>query len=136
MSAGIKPRTALAAILATTTALLALAAPAAATRTVEAASKITIGSEELRFHGRVSSPTLPPCRESRKVVLFKVVHGGPDEPVGHATTNRRGVWSVTVPGFAGISLTYFYAKVKRSSEGAAGTIYVCDAARSRAIRPG
>ena len=133
MSAGTKAR---AAILAATAALLAPAAAAQATRTVEATSKITIAADELRFHGKVSSQTLPPCRESRRVVLFKVVHGGPDEAVGRTKTSRQGVWSITVPGFAGISLTDFYAKVKRSSEGAAGTIYVCDAARSRAIKPG
>jgi len=117
-------------------ALLATAGSAIASREIETPSKISIKTTELRFHGRVTSPTYPSCREDRRVVLYKAVHGGPDEPMGRVTTNRRGAWSVTVSGFAGISLTSFYAKARRSSQGAAGTIYVCDAARSKTIKLG
>jgi hypothetical protein len=49
------------------------------------------------------------------------------------TTNSSGGWSITVSGSAGITLGHFYATVKKRSEGAAGTIYVCKAARSRTI---
>ena len=56
--------------------------------------------------------------------------------MGRTTTNRQGAWSVTVSGFAGISLTPFYARVVRSSQGTAGTIYVCDDARSKTIKLG
>jgi len=116
-------------------ALLALPASATALRKIDTPSKISIKSTELRFSGHVTTPSLPPCEEHRKVVLYKAVHNGPDEPVSSTTTDRQGAWSITVPGFAGISLTPFYAKVRRSSEGAAGTIYVCDGARSRTIKP-
>lgn len=113
----------------------ALAGGAAASRRIDTPSRISIKSTELRFTGRVTAKSYPSCEGSRKVVLYKVVHNGPDEPVGQTTTDVRGYWSVTVSGFAGVSLTSFYAKVGRSSQGAAGTIYVCDPAKSRTIKP-
>jgi hypothetical protein len=123
-------------LLALVLLLLAFGAGSAeGSRVVRIGSKISIGSAELRFSGRVTSPN-GACAERRRVVLFKVVHGGPDEAMVRTMTDARGAWSVSVSGFAGVSLTSFYAKARRTSEGAAGTIYVCSAARSRAIRPG
>jgi hypothetical protein len=124
----------------TCVALLALVAAlgtgsALASRTVTIGSAISIGSAGLRFHGKVSSPNSA-CAEDRKVVLYKAVQGGPDEAFGHAKTDRNGRWSIQVSGFAGVSLTPFYAKAPRRSEGAAGTIYVCSAARSKTIKLG
>jgi hypothetical protein len=124
----------------TCVALLALIAAlgsgsALASRTVTIRSKVSIGSTGLRFRGRVSSSN-PACAEDRKVVLYKAVGGGPDEAFGHTKTDRKGRWSIEVSGFAGVSLTPFYAKATRLSEGAAGTIYVCSAARSKTIKLG
>lgn len=95
-------------------------------------SRISIKSSEMRFSGRVTSSNRA-CAEQRKVVLYKVVSGGPDQALGRARTDANGRWGVTVSGFAGISLSRFYAKAKARSEGAAGTIYTCFAARSRTI---
>lgn len=113
----------------------ALVAPANGSRVVRIGSRVSIGSVELRFSGRVTSAN-DGCAERRPVVLFKVVHGGPDEAMERTTTDTQGEWSVRVSGFAGVSLASFYAKARRTSDGAAGTIYVCTAARSRSIRPG
>jgi hypothetical protein len=115
-------------------ALGLLAATAAATRTIHVPSKISIKSDELKFEGKVTVPaSYTPCREQRKVTLFKVVSGGPDQAVGHATTNHNGEWHITPQGSAGITLAHFYAKAKKLSQGTAGTIYVCDAAKSQTI---
>jgi hypothetical protein len=117
-------------------AVALLAAPATATRTIKVPSQISIASKSLKFSGKVTVPkTYEPCAEQRKVTLFKVVTGGPAQPVGHATTNGKGNWTIIPQGSAGISLARFYAKVKFLSQGTAGTIYVCQAARSKTIKP-
>lgn len=123
-------------LVATALFLLAFgAASASGTRVVRIGSEISIRSAELRFSGRVTSPN-DACSERRRVVLLKVVHGGPDEAMIRTRTDAQGAWSTRVSGFTGVSLTSFYARAERTSEGAAGTIYVCSASRSRAIRPG
>jgi hypothetical protein len=126
-----------AALLTIAAASLWLAAgPAAATRTIKVPSRVSIHSNSLRFSGKVSVPqAYEPCREDRKVVLFKVVSGGPDQAVGRDTTDGQGAWTITPQGSAGISLAHFYAKVKQRSDGTAGTIYVCQAARSQTVKP-
>jgi hypothetical protein len=107
---------------------------AAATVTIEVPTKITIKSEELEFSGKVTAkPGDKPCTQQRKVVLFKVVKGGPDQAVGHDTTGNDSRWEITPQGSAGISLAHFYAKAKKRSDGAAGTIHVCLAAKSKTI---
>lgn len=125
------------ALTATALAVVALglmAAGAAATRTIEIPSGITIKSHELHFTGKVTAPAkYEPCKEQRKVTLFKVISGGPDQAVGHDTTGADGKWSITPQGSAGITLSHFYAKVKKLSEGTAGTIYVCLGAKSKTI---
>ncbi|MGN6587124.1 MAG: hypothetical protein ACTHKT_06560 [Solirubrobacterales bacterium] len=119
-----------------TIAVLALAAMAGATRTVRIPSQVSIANHHgLHFVGRVTSSNHA-CVEQRKVTLFRVIENGPDQALGHDVTGGNGSWSVEVSGFAGISLSHFYAKVKRRSEGAAGTIYVCQADRSRTIELG
>lgn len=132
------PRVARSAVLLTVlaAALWSLAGPAAATRTIKVPSQISIHSNSLHFSGKVSVPhAYEPCREDRKVVLFKVVSGGPDQAVGRDTTDGHGAWTITPQGSAGISLAHFYAKAKKRSDGTAGTIYVCQAARSKTIKP-
>jgi hypothetical protein len=117
-------------------AVLALAATATATRTVRIASNVSIANHHgLHFVGRVTSSNHA-CVEQRKVVLFRVIENGPDQALERDITSAQGRWSVEVSGFAGISMSHFYAKVKRRSDGTAGTIYVCQADRSRTIELG
>lgn len=103
-------------------------AQATAGRTVRIASHISIRGEELRFSGRVTAPNSA-CEASRKVTL----HRTNGDVLGSTTTDRHGRWHIRAQGSAGISQGRFYAVVKRESQGAAGTIYVCKAARSRTI---
>jgi hypothetical protein len=107
---------------------------AAATHTINVPSKVSIKSNGLHFSGKVTTAaTLKPCEQQRKVVLFKVVSGGPDQALGHDTTSNNGAWSITPQGSAGITLSHFYAKAKKRSDGAAGTIHVCLPAKSKVI---
>jgi hypothetical protein len=106
-----------------------------ATNTINTPSKISIKSSGLDFSGKVTSNSYQPCQQFRKVKLFRVVSGGQDQKVGSDTTNAKGKWAITPQGSAGISLAHFYAKVKKLSQGAAGTIYVCGPARSATIKP-
>jgi len=101
---------------------------AQATRTVRIASHITIKSHELTFSGRVRSSNAA-CRSARKVTLYRKQ----SQVLGSATTNSAGSWKITASGSAGITLGRFYARVKKRSEGTAGTIYVCGAATSKTI---
>jgi len=113
-------------------AIAGLASTAAGTRVVKINSKVTIQSRSLVFHGKVRSPNSG-CRGGRKVKLKRVVSGGPDQVVGRDTSDARGRWRITPQGSAGISLAHFYARVRRQSEGAAGTLFVCRGARSRVV---
>jgi hypothetical protein len=122
--------------IAVVVALVALlvAATATATRTVKVPSKVTIESNSLHFHGEVKTAAVyEPCEQQRKVTLFKVIANGPDQAVGHDTSDNHGKWSITPQGSAGITLAHFYAKAKKLSQGTAGTIYVCQAGRSKTI---
>ncbi len=100
-----------------------------ATHVVKIASQISIRSRNLTFSGKVTSPNHG-CVPMRRVTLYRT-NGN---VLGHTDTNRHGHWKITASGSAGISLGRFYAKVKRTSQGAAGTIYVCKPARSKTIR--
>jgi len=129
-------RRALTATVLSLVAVGALSTAAGATRTVLIHSKVSIANHRgLHFVGRVRSSNHA-CVEQRKVVLFRVIENGPDQALERDTTSAQGSWSVEVSGFAGISMSHFYAKVKRRSEGTAGTIYVCQADRSRTIELG
>jgi hypothetical protein len=109
-------------------ALGAAVTGAQATRTVKIASHISIKSKELTFSGSVTSSNAA-CKFARKVTLYRT----PSLALGGVTTKASGRWKITVSGSAGITLGHFYAKVKSRSEGTAGTIYVCGAARSKTI---
>jgi hypothetical protein len=104
-------------------------AGAEATRTVRIASHISIKSKSLTFSGNVTSSNAA-CKRLRKVTLYRASA----LVLGTTTTGSSGHWKITASGSAGISLGRFYAKVAKRSEGTAGTIYVCGAARSRTIR--
>jgi hypothetical protein len=99
-----------------------------ATRTVTIASHITIKSKGLTFSGSVTSSNAA-CASGRKVLLYRKQ----SLVLGSTTTNSSGRWKITVSGSAGITLGHFYAKAKKRSEGTAGTIYICNAARSRTV---
>ena len=101
---------------------------AEATRTVKIASHMTIKSNELTFSGRVTASNAA-CRSGRRVVLYR----RPSQALGSAVTSPSGKWKITASGSAGITLGHFYATVKQRSDGTAGTIYVCKAAKSKTI---
>ncbi|MEA2479295.1 MAG: hypothetical protein QOJ07_1217 [Thermoleophilaceae bacterium] len=106
--------------------------PASATKTVNIPSKVSIKSKELTFSGKVTASNAG-CVQGRRVTLYRKFSSGGGQSMGSATTSSSGKWHVTVSGTAGISLAHFYAKVKKRSEGTAGTIYVCGSARSKTI---
>jgi len=108
--------------------LASFLAVAEATRTVRLVSHISIRGRGLTFSGHVRSPN-PACKNNRRVTLYRTS----SLELGSVTTGASGGWTITVSGSAGITLGHFYARVGRRSEGAAGTIYVCRAARSRTI---
>jgi Hemagglutinin repeat len=99
-----------------------------ATRTVTITSHISIKSKSLTFSGRVTAKNAA-CDAGRKVTLYRTSA----LKLGSATTSSSGHWKITASGSAGISLGHFYAKVAKRSEGTAGTIYVCTAAKSKTI---
>jgi hypothetical protein len=106
---------------------------AAATRTVRIASRITIESHGLRFHGKVKSENAG-CKDARHVSLYRVFSDGSRQRVGVFVTGPNGKWHITVSGSAGISFSSFYAKVRQRKEGTAGTIFVCKSADSEVTR--
>ncbi len=117
---------------------LAPASGAAALRVPNALpvpSSVSISGSGLGFRGRVRTP-LGFCRRDRRVTLFKVVAGGPDEAMGHVLTGKRGRWRIALSGFAGISLTRFYAKVAPRHGHIASLAYACGGARSKKLRLG
>ena len=114
-----------------TVAFLVLTGTAAA-RTVVINSAVSIKSADLRFSGRVTSPNSA-CKDGRRVTLYRRLSNGGHQKLGSFTTGASGKWHVTVSGFAGVTLSRFYAKVKQRSEGAAGTTFVCRSARSPII---
>jgi hypothetical protein len=118
----------------TTAAVALTAATADATRTVRIASRITIESHELHFHGKVKSENAG-CRDARHVSLYRVLSDGHRQRVGVFVTGPSGKWHITVSGFAGVSMAHFYAKVKQRKEGTAGTIFVCKSADSERTLP-
>lgn len=105
---------------------------AAATQTVRIASHISIKSNGLHFSGKVTSPNAA-CKQGRHVSLYRRLSNGQRQRLGVDITGSSGKWHVNVSGFAGVSLSHFYAKVRRRSEGTAGTIFVCKSADSPTI---
>jgi hypothetical protein len=117
---------------ATAVSALALGAgltTADATNTVRIPSEISIEAHGLVFKGKVTSSNAA-CKQGRSVSLYRRLSGGGRQKLGHATTSASGKWKVTVSGFAGVSMSNFYAKVRRRAEGTAGTIFVCKSADS------
>jgi hypothetical protein len=119
-------------IVASALCLACVLGVADATRTVRIASEISIKSNGLHFSGKVTSPNAA-CKPGRHVALYRRLSGGGRQHLGSAVTSSSGKWHVTVSGFAGVSLSHFYAKVRRSAQGTAGTIFVCKSADSPTI---
>jgi hypothetical protein len=105
------------------------------THIVKIASHVSIRSHGLTFSGKVTSPNNA-CIGMRTVTL----HLANGNVVGHTHTNSHGRWKITAHASLNLNLfklllDYFYATVKRTRQGAAGTIYVCKHATSRTIAP-
>jgi hypothetical protein len=120
-------RIAAAAVVVMGAALVVCLGSAYATRTVTRASHISIKSHHnTTFTGRVTSSN-PGCEDGRRVTLYATTK----LKLGSTKTTKHGYWKIKASGFAGISLRHFFAKVRKFSSGAAGTIYVCKGATSR-----
>lgn len=101
-----------------------------ASRIVKVASHITIKSHHNgTFTGRITSSDPGCASDGRTVTLYTTTK----LKLGTAHTNIRGQWKINASGFAGISLHRFFAKVAKFPNGAAGTIYLCEAARSKTV---
>ena len=101
-----------------------------ATRTVKVASHVSIKSHhDGTFTGRVTSSDPGCASDGRRVTLYTTSK----LKLGTANTNIHGQWKIKASGFAGISLHHFFAKVAKFPNGAAGTIYLCEAARSKTV---
>jgi hypothetical protein len=108
------------------TALIAV--PALATQTVKIDSKVTISSKAPAFHGKVKSSNQA-CEIHRTVKLYKQRNGA-DKLLGKDKTNHDGKWEIELEP---LKSGAYYAKVKRRSEGTAGTIFVCRRDKSKTI---
>lgn len=119
-------RLAAATVAAMGVALVVCVGSAYATRIVTVPSHISIKSDHnTTFTGRVTSSD-PGCKDARRVTLYTTSK----LKLGTAKTTKDGYWTIKASGFAGISLHHFFAKVAKFSNGAAGTIYVCNGATS------
>ena len=98
-------------------------------RVVRIASHISIRHHDLIFSGRVTSPNQG-CLDQRFVTLYRTVN----YPLGAIRTQTDGRWKITIPRSGLTTHARIYAKVSQSSQGAAGTTYVCRPARSITIR--
>jgi hypothetical protein len=101
------------------TALGAGIAVAAASHVVRIDSNVTITKTAPVFAGKVRSPNAA-CKDQRKVKLHVVEEN--NHVFGSDETNRHGKWKIH---FQGEGEAHYYASVAKRSEGAAGTIYVC-----------
>ncbi len=106
--------------------LLGTTAVALATVVVHHDSRVTITKTMPYFAGKVHSPE-PACQSGRRVTLNAVE---PGESVGSDQTNADGEWRIN---FQGEGVVHYFAKVKRRSDGTAGTIHVCKSDRSPVI---
>jgi hypothetical protein len=109
-------------------ALVVVAVQALATQTVKINSRVTISSNAPAFHGQVKS-NKSACERQRRVKLFKQ-RSGPDKLLGKDNSNHRGKWKIVVDP---LKSGAYYAKLKRRSEGTAGTIFVCRGDRSKVV---
>jgi hypothetical protein len=112
-------------------AMLALTAtvPAMATRTVHISSEIKLRNHAPAFHGRITSDNSA-CEQGRSVKLFKERRNGGKKLLGTTTSGLEGKWQVLVDP---LSSGAYFAVAQERKEGTAGTIFVCDRAKSRFV---
>ncbi len=102
-------------------AIFAISATAEASHVKKIKSHIKITKTQPKFKGKVSA-TNKACIADRTVKLYAVEPG--NQLVGKTKTNSKGHWKIQFQG-EGAGVVQYYAKVLKSSQGAAGTIYVC-----------
>ena len=95
----------------------------------ETNAKANMEAEYGGVFGKVKSENAA-CKDARHVSLYRRGTDGSRQRLGVFVTGPSGKWHITVSGFAGVSLSHFYAKVRRRAEGTAGTIFVCKSADS------
>ena len=112
-------------------AVLAVAVSAVAQGgTVKVDSEVTIKEKEsLKFTGKVKADNAN-CVEQREVVLKRVFKRRLERKGRKRRSEQRRKWKIIPEGSAGITMSSFFAKVKKVEQGTAGTIYVARA-RSR-----
>lgn len=108
---------------------LVVAVPAAATQTVHISSEIKIRNHFPAFHGRITSSN-DACEQARSVKLFKLKRNGGKKLLGQTISDVEGKWTVLVDP---LKSGAYFAVAQRREEGTAGTIFVCDRAKSRVI---
>lgn len=122
-------RRALLATMAGVAAILALAIPALATRTVRVPSTVSLAPT--LSSGKVSSAKKA-CIDSRRVVVKFMDASGRVSLYGTATTDASGKYSAQNLGSVkGRPPFKFFAVAKARSEGTAGTVFVCRQATSK-----
>jgi hypothetical protein len=110
-------------------AALAVTGPAMATRTVHIASEIKLRNHAPAFHGRIVSDNSA-CEQGRSVKLFKEKRNGGKKLLGTTISDLEGKWAVLVDP---LSSGAYFAVAQKRKEGTAGTIFVCDRAKSRFV---
>ena len=102
-------------------------APALATNTETIESSIVIRNHFPAFHGRVKSDN-DACIQSREVKLFKERRSGSKKLLGKTSSDLEGKWQVILDP---LKSGAYFAVVTKREEGTAGTIFVCERAKSR-----
>jgi hypothetical protein len=112
-------------------ALLAFTAVATASagNTETIASEIKLRNNAPAFHGRIVSDN-DACEQGRSVKLFKERRNGGKKLLGTTTSDLEGKWQVLVDP---LSSGAYFAVAQRREEGTAGTIFVCERAKSRIV---
>ena len=108
---------------------LAVTVPAMATQTVHISSEIKLRNHAPAFHGRIVSANSA-CEEGRSVKLFKQKRNGGKKLLGTTVSDLEGKWAVLVDP---LSSGAYFAVAQKREEGTAGTIFVCDRAKSRFV---
>jgi hypothetical protein len=112
-------------------ALLAFAAVGVAsagnTETIE--SEIKLRNNAPAFHGRIVSNN-DACEQGRSVKLFKERRSGAKKLLGKTASDLEGKWQVLVDP---LKSGAYFAVAQRREEGTAGTIFVCERAKSRTV---
>jgi hypothetical protein len=106
-----------------------VAVPALATQTVHIASEIKLRNHAPAFHGRIVSDN-DACEQGRSVKMFKQKRNGGKKLLGTTTSDLEGKWQVLVDP---LSSGAYFAVAQKRKEGTAGTIFVCDRAKSRIV---